>query len=91
LQDAYKYLDYDNANIGNIKETFFYNQLNITNKVNISIYGDFIIDNNLIFEIGGKGKDFKQIKDLENSFLAIDEVEIGINNKIPLWLFGFLY
>ncbi|HNX06789.1 MAG TPA: hypothetical protein PKL96_04345 [Bacteroidales bacterium] len=91
MQDAYKYLDYDNANIGNIKETFFYNQLNITNKVNISIYGDFIIDNNLIFEIGGKGKDFKQIKDLENSFLAIDEVEIGINNKIPLWLFGFLY
>jgi hypothetical protein len=43
------------------------------------------------FEIGGKNKDFTQIKDLKNSFLAVDNIEIGVGNKIPLWLFGFLY
>jgi hypothetical protein len=43
------------------------------------------------FEVGGKGKSFTQIRDMENSFLALDEIEIGIGNKIPLWLFGFLY
>jgi hypothetical protein len=41
--------------------------------------------------VGGKGKKFRQIKDMENSFLALDEIEIDIGNKIPLWLFGFLY
>jgi len=43
------------------------------------------------FEIGGRNKGFKQIKDVENSFLALDNMETGIGNKIPLWLFGFLY
>ena len=43
------------------------------------------------FEVGGKGKSFTQIKDMENSFLALDKIEIGIGNKIPLWLLGFLY
>ncbi len=43
------------------------------------------------FEIGGKGKGFAQIKDIPNSFLAIDDIEIGMDRKIPLWLFGFLF
>ena len=43
------------------------------------------------FEIGGRKKRFNQIKGVENSFLALDNMETGINNKIPLWLFGFLY
>jgi uncharacterized protein len=81
----------ENANIGNIRETFFYNQLNITNKVNASVSGDFIVNEKFIFEIGGKSKDYNQIKNIRNSYLALDEIETGINNKIPLWLFGFLY
>ena len=45
----------------------------------------------IVFEVGGKGKKFKQIKDLSDSYVVNDDVEIGMGNKIPLWLFGFLY
>jgi hypothetical protein len=53
--------------------------------------GDFLVDDKYLFEIGGKNKSFKQIKDIENSFVVEDDIEIDFNNKIPLWLFGFLY
>ena len=53
--------------------------------------GYFIVDDKIIFEIGGKGKTFKQIKDIPDSYLALDNIEHGINARIPLWLFGFLY
>jgi len=43
------------------------------------------------FEVGGKNKSFEQIKDMPNSFVASDSIEIGFGNKIPLWLFGYLY
>ena len=43
------------------------------------------------FEIGGKNKDFSQIKDIKNSYVASDGIEVGFKNKIPLWIFGFLY
>ena len=49
------------------------------------------MDDRYLFEIGGKNKGFKQIKDIENSFVVADDIEIGFGNKIPLWLFGFLY
>ena len=47
--------------------------------------------NGIVFEVGGKGKGFDQIKDIPNSYVVNDEVEVGFGNKIPLWLFGFLY
>ena len=53
--------------------------------------GDFLVDGELLFEIGGKKKSFTQIKDIQKSFLVIDDIESGFGNKIPLWLFGFLY
>lgn len=53
--------------------------------------GDFLIDKKYTVEVGGKNKDFSQIKDTPNSFVAADDIEIGSGNKIPLWLFGFLY
>ena len=59
--------------------------------INYSNIGDFVIDDRYTFEIGGKNKSFKQIKDLSNSFVVADDIEIGFGNKIPLWLFGFLY
>jgi len=80
-----------NNEIGTIRETFFANQLSTKYKLNISKQGDFLVDEKYIFEIGGKNKGFKQIKDLENSFVVNDDIEIGSTNKIPLWLFGFLY
>lgn len=78
-------------NIGTIRETFFINTLSVMHKVSIPKKGDFCVDDKYTFEIGGKNKGFKQIKDIEDSFLALDNMEIGIGNKIPLWLFGFLY
>jgi hypothetical protein len=53
--------------------------------------GDFIVDGRWLFEIGGAWKSFEQIKDEPDSFLAIDDIEIGRGNKIPLWMFGLLY
>ncbi|MCK5774600.1 MAG: hypothetical protein KAH25_00400 [Bacteroidales bacterium] len=53
--------------------------------------GDFLVDQKYHFEIGGKKKDYKQIANIENSFIAADDIEYGFGNKIPLWLFGFLY
>ena len=87
-------------NIGALRETFFVNQIknyysNSNSFLDEHIYsakkGDFLVDNKYIFEIGGKNKGFEQIKDLPNSFVAADDIEIGFGNKIPLWLFGFLY
>lgn len=78
-------------NIGSLRETFFLNQLSPGHKVNYPKKGDFLVDEKFTFEIGGKSKDSKQIKDLKNAFIASDGIEYGIGNKIPLWLFGFLY
>ena len=80
-----------NANIGNVRETFFANQLSVKYKVIAPQKGDFQVDGKYIFEIGGKSKTYEQIRNIENSFIAADDLEIGYGNKIPLWLFGFLY
>lgn len=76
---------------GSLRETFFYNQVSQAYDVQYPKRGDFLIDRKFLFEVGGKGKSFDQIKDIPNSYLAIDDIEIGYSNKIPLWLFGFLY
>lgn len=80
-----------NANTGNIRETFFVNQLTDLFKVNLPENGDFIVNDKYVFEIGGKNKSQKQIKGIEKAFVVKDDIENGINNIIPLWLFGFLY
>ena len=77
--------------IGTISKTVFATLLCAEHNVKISKIGDFLVDGKYIFEIGGKNKSFKQIKDLDNSFVISDDIEIGFGNKIPLWLFGFLY
>ncbi len=80
-----------NSDIGTIREEFFVNQISLAHDINYSKIGDFIIDEKYIVEIGGKNKSFNQIKDLQNSYVVADDIEIGFKNKIPLWLFGFLY
>ena len=80
-----------NTNIGNLRETFFYNQLRIVSTVTDAQKGDFTVNGQFIFEVGGKSKTFAQIANIVYSYLAIDEVEIGIGNRIPLWMFGLLY
>ena len=81
----------NNIDIGNIRETFFLNQLSIKHKVTYPKVGDFMIDDKYLFEVGGKSKTQKQIAGIENSFIAADDIEYGFKNKIPLWLFGFMY
>jgi len=86
--------------IGNLRETFFVNQLDnyYKNKQSLndegifsSKQGDFYCEERYTFEVGGKNKGFNQIKDLPDSYIASDDLEVGIGNKIALWLFGFLY
>jgi predicted AAA+ superfamily ATPase len=80
-----------NQDNGAIRENFFVNQLKESHTINYSKIGDFLVDEKYIFEVGGKNKSFRQIKDVENSFVVADDIEIGSDCKIPLWLFGFLY
>jgi uncharacterized protein len=77
--------------IGNLRETFFLNQVKVKHKVNYPETGDFLVDEKYLFEIGGQNKKQKQIKGIENSFITVDGIEYPMGNKIPLWLFGFLY
>lgn len=81
----------ENANIGNVRETFFANQLAVHHQFTSPQKGDFRIGNKFLFEVGGKSKGYKQIAKIKQSFIAADDIEIGYGNKIPLWLFGFLY
>jgi predicted AAA+ superfamily ATPase len=80
----------ETANIGNVRETFFVNQVRATFDIYLAKQGDFMVDK-YTFEVGGKTKTFDQIKDVPNSFVVADDIEIGHKNKIPLWLFGLLY
>lgn len=84
-------LFFDKPNIGTQRETFFFNQLRSVHRVNYPEKGDFIVDSKYTFEIGGKNKPSHQIDEVLNSYLAIDDLEVGFGHKIPLWLFGFLY
>lgn len=81
----------DQANLGNIRETFFINQLSTQHTLEYIVESDFLVDGKLIFEVGGKSKNDKQIKNIKDSYLVLDDIEYGIDTKIPLWLFGFLY
>ncbi len=81
----------NNADIGNVRETFFFSQVQVTNSVSYSDETDFIVDNLYHFEIGGKDKTERQIQNLNNAYLAKDNIETGWGNHIPLWMFGLMY
>jgi predicted AAA+ superfamily ATPase len=81
----------NDSKIGTIRETFFVSQLKQSYNIEVSSSGDFLVDAKYTFEVGGEGKSFKQIKDIDNSYLVIDTDDTQNPNKIPLWLFGFLY
>ena len=79
-----------NVNEGNLRETFFFNQLSHQHQVTLPKKGDFLVDQQWLFEVGGKNKSL--LGPIESEyFVASDGIEIGTQNKIPLWLFGFLY
>jgi len=80
-----------NIDMGSLRESFFVSQLSYGHQIHYHHKADFIIDEKFIFEVGGPSKDEKQINELANAYLAIDDIESGFDRKIPLWLFGFLY
>jgi hypothetical protein len=84
-------LSSESVNPGNLRETFFVNQLRYTHHVFSSPQSDFLVDRKYTFEVGGKDKTFRQLAGLENAYIAADDIEYGLDRKIPLWLFGFLY
>ncbi len=79
-----------NPDTGNVRETFFYNQMRVMNDVISSKKADFVIDN-FTFEVGGKNKKQKQITDISDSYVVKDDIELGHGNVIPLWYFGMNY
>ena len=79
------------TNIGNMRETFFFNQLKVKNQVTSSPVSDFLVNNKYTFEIGGRKKGKKQIKDIDNSYIVKDDIEYAYSNVIPLWAFGLNY
>lgn len=80
-----------NPEKGTLRETFFLNMVSERHIVRVPQTGDFLVDDSYLFEVGGRSKTFHQIKTPPHSYLACDDIELGIGHKIPLWLFGFLY
>jgi predicted AAA+ superfamily ATPase len=80
-----------NPETGTLRETFFVNQLRENHLVNLPKKGDFIVEGKFVFEVGGRNKTAQQIADLSEAFIVQDDIEVGYRNRIPLWLFGFLY
>jgi predicted AAA+ superfamily ATPase len=76
---------------GTVRETFFASMLSYQYSLNYPKSGDFIVNEKYIFEVGGRGKSKRQIKDEKNGYVVSADMEIGFDRKIPLWLFGFLY
>ncbi len=79
------------VDVGNERETFFFSQLSLANDLKYPKKGDFLVNDKCLFEVGGKRKNLEQIADVPNSFLAVDDTEVGVGNRIPLWMFGLLY
>ncbi|MCR4938601.1 MAG: AAA family ATPase [Treponemataceae bacterium] len=79
------------TNVGNIRETFAFNQLSHSHEVFFSEQSDFFVDKKFTFEIGGKNKKRKQISNIPDSYILADNIEFGTERRIPIWLLGFLY
>lgn len=81
----------NNIDLGNIRETFFIQHFSHLHILSLPEKGDFYVDDKYTFEVGGKSKTQKQIQGIENAYIVKDDIESGVMNTIPLWLFGLLY
>lgn len=79
------------TDVGNMRETFVYNQLAKNHDVLYSMDSDFFVDGKYTFEVGGKNKKRTQIRNVQNSYIIADNIEYGTERRIPIWLLGFLY
>ncbi len=80
-----------NVDSGTVRESFFCNQVGQLYNTVIPKTGDCLVNDKYLFEIGGKKKSFKQVKEIPDSYVVSDDIEVGMGNRIPLWLFGFMY
>ena len=80
-----------NADTGTMRETFCASMLAKAHKVAMPEKGDIVADKQYLFEVGGKSKGFGQIANIPNSYVVADGIDMGFENKIPLWMFGLLY
>lgn len=76
---------------GTVRETFFANQVGAVADLTMPKQGDFLADGKYLFEVGGSSKTFDQIAGIPESYLAVDGIETGSGNRIPLWIFGCMY
>jgi len=83
-------LSSEHRDVGSIRESFFINQASAVSPVSYTKEGDFKVGK-YTFEVGGRSKKGKQVKDIPDAYVAADDIEIGHGRKIPLWLFGFFY
>ena len=77
-------LGLDKADEGTIRETMFLSWLKDNYKVCSSKVSDFEIDG-ITFEVGGRNKTGKQLKEVANGY------EYAAGSVIPIWMFGFVY
>lgn len=76
---------------GTMRETFFANMLAANHKISMPQKGDLLVDGKYLFEVGGRNKGYRQIANIDNSYVVSDNIDLGFENKIPLWIFGMLY
>ncbi len=81
----------NSSNTGTLREVFVSSMLGQKHTIEAAKRGDFIVDEKYTLEVGGKNKKYRQIKDIANSFVVADDIEVGSGNRVPMWLFGFLY
>ena len=79
------------ADAGTMHETYLASQVGAGHSLYMPTQGDLVVDGKWLFEVGGKKKGFSQIKNVKESYVVSDDMEIGYGNKIPLWMFGLLY
>ena len=78
------------VNVGNMRETFFFNQMRVNNPVITSSVADFRIGE-AVFEVGGRSKGLRQIQGVEQGYVVKDDIEFSSGNILPLWWFGLNY
>jgi len=81
----------ENINQGSLRESFVVSMLKYKHKVELSKTADFLIDEKFTFEVGGKSKTLRQLKNTSDGYIISDDIEVGYKNKIPMWLLGFVY
>ena len=80
-----------NADTGTMRETFVASMMAKGHKIAMPQKGDLLVDKHILFEVGGRTKGYKQIANISESYVVADGIDIGYENKIPLWLFGMMY